>query len=293
MPRPFYVPALLRVFLLILWLGVSSPAQTKRLSDSQLDSYLKSMLTDYYSGKVVRAKVVIPATSQGLEIIDGRLNISPVPTLQIAAQPGDALLIRQLKFKSKIIEVQFEGDEPADEQRVPQAVRGYRGTKSSPSRSAPRITLRFSREITTRDLNIQSINRLLASAVETSSLAPKAAGPLAAPTASAETHPQRPEAPKLAEQSARAQNIPTATIIGELAGASAEVGELTIECSAGRARVYLDGAYSGWTPRTIRVRAGVHSLLIVGEGYAMWEQAFFIPGGKASLVRAELKRSAP
>ena len=103
MPRHFYLSARLSVLLLTLWLAVSSLAQTKRLSDSQLDSYLKSRLTDYYSGKVVHAKVVIPATSQGLEIIDGRLNISPVPVLQVAAQPGDALLIRQLKFKSKTI----------------------------------------------------------------------------------------------------------------------------------------------------------------------------------------------
>src|SRR3989442_6557990 len=102
MPWPSYRATPLGVLLLILLLAVSLTAQTNRLSDKQLDSYQKSLLVDYYTGKFVRAKVVIPATEHGLEIFDGRLEVSPKSTLQgTGAQPGDALLIGQLKFKSK------------------------------------------------------------------------------------------------------------------------------------------------------------------------------------------------
>src|SRR5438046_3072465 len=105
--------------LLLLILAISLAAQTKPLSGSQLEDYLKSLLAEYYTGKMVYAKVDIPGTERGLQIIDGRLEVTVAGKMQvIAARPGAVLVIRQLSFKSKNIEVQFEGNETADEKPV-------------------------------------------------------------------------------------------------------------------------------------------------------------------------------
>lgn len=283
---------LLGALFLLLILAVSLAAQTKPLSSSQLDDYLKSLLAEYYTGKMVYAKVAIPATERGLQIVDGRLEAASASAGQSAgAQPGTALVIRQLTFKSKNIEVRFEGNETADEKSATPPSDAQRLTKSSGLRPAPRLNLRFSRTITTSDLTIPNINRLLSAAVDISPLIPKAAEPPDS-NAAATPPPKRPDAAMLAERAAHAQGIPTATVIADLPGASPGVGELTIECSAAQARVYIDGAYSGWTPRTIKLLTGIHSILIMSEGYAMWEEKFYIPGGKASRVSAELKRAS-
>src|SRR5437868_14003155 len=105
------------LLLLLVWpislaMNQSGLAQTKPLSGSQLDDYLKSLLAEYYTGKMVYAKVDIPATERGLQIMDGRLEVTVAGKMQvIAARPGAVLVIRQLTFKSKNIEVQFEGNE--------------------------------------------------------------------------------------------------------------------------------------------------------------------------------------
>jgi hypothetical protein len=272
-------------------LTVTLAAHTAQLSERELHSYLKTLLSEYYAGKLVYAKVAIPDTERGLQIVDGKLEETANVSQAVAAQPGDALLIKQLKFKSKSIEVELDG-ERAGAEATPDPSGGQRAlTKSAKPRYAPRIHLRFARDLTTRDLNIQSINRLLALAVDVKMLIPKEAEPPAATQPA--LPPERPNAALLAEQAANAQGIPTASVTGELAEAEADIGELTIECSVGAARVYIDGAYSGATPRTIKLLAGVYSILLVREGYALWEQKFFIPGGKASRVRTELKRATP
>ncbi len=288
----------LGALLLLLILVASLAAQTKPLSSGQLDDYLKSLLAEYYTGKMVYAKVAIPATERGLQIVDGRLEVTVAGAPPgAAAQPGAALVIRQLTFKSKNIEVQFEGNEAAGEKSARLPGEAQRLTKSSGPRPTPRLNLRFSRAITTSDLTIPNINRLLSAAVDITALIPKAAES-PDPKAAATPSPKRPDAAMLAERAARAQGIPAATVIADLTGASPGVGELTIECSAAPARLYparlyIDGAYSGWTPRTIKLLTGIHSILIVSEGYAMWEQKFFIPAGKASRVSVELKRATP
>lgn len=284
-------PRSLGALVLLLILAVSLTAQTKPLSGSQLDDYLKSLLAEYYTGKMVYAKVAIPATERGLQIVDGRLEAASASVAQSAvAQPGTALVIRQLTFKSKNIEVRFEGSETAGDKSAAPPSEAQRLTKSSGPSSAPRLNLRFSRAITTSDLTIPNINRLLSAAVDIGPLIPKTAEP--DPNVAATPPPKRPDVAMLAERAAHAQGISTATVIADLTGASPEVGELTIECATAQARVYIDGNYSGWTPRTIKLLAGIHSILIVSDGYTMWEEKFFILGGKASRVSVELKRSS-
>src|SRR6185295_1761888 len=101
---------------------------------------------------------------------------------------------------------------------------------------APRLNLLFSRVITTSDLTIPNINRLLSAAVDVSALIPKMAEPSETNTASTPP-PKRPDAAMLAERAAHAQSIPTATVIADLTGASLEVAELTIECHTASARI--------------------------------------------------------
>lgn len=292
LPPPIIGFRFLGALLLLLILVVSLAAQTKPLSSSQLDDYLKSLLAEYYTGKMVFAKVAMPATERGLQIVDGRLEAAPASAAQAAlVQPGAALVIRQITFKSKNIEVRFEGNDTVGEKSALPPSDSQRLTKSPGPRPAPRLNLRFSRAITTSDLTVPNINRLLSAAVDIRALIPKVAEP-PDPNAAVTPAPKRPDAAMLAERAAHAQGIPTATVIADLTVASPEIGELTIECSTAQARVYLDGAYSGWTPRTVKLLTGIHSILIVSEGYTMWEQKFFIPGGKASRVYAELKRAS-
>jgi hypothetical protein len=281
----------IRALFFLLLLPIVLTAQSTQLSDSQLHDYLKSLLTEYYTGKMVYAKVAIPDTERGLSIIDGRLEAAPAPSQAASAKPGAALVIRQLKFNSKNIEVQFEGNDAANENLAIPIGEPQRLTRSSGPRHAPRINLRFSRAIATSDLTIPNINRLLSAAVDISALIPKTAEQLTATDGAAATQPKPADAAMLAERAANAQGIPTATMVADLEGARAEISELTIECATAPARIYIDGAYSGWAPRTIRLLSGIHSILIVSEGYAMWEQKFFVPGGKASRVQVELKRA--
>jgi hypothetical protein len=111
-----------------------------------------------------------------------------------------------------------------------------------------------------------------------------------APRAVAETpSAPRPDAAMLAERAANAQGIPTAQLAGSIVTAQPNVCELQVESSVAGARLYIDGAFSGATPRTVRLLMGVHTVLITAPGYESWEQRFFAPPGKAAVIRAQLK----
>ncbi len=281
--------ALLITFLFSLF----SFAQTERkrtVTDKTVDADLKSLLNDYYSGKPVRAKVVIPANEQGLEILDGRLNAQPLANLQAAVQPGELVLIRELRFKNKVIEVHFnndsrnENDEPMSLQRV-----GEFGSEAStrPSVAAtklaerkktfpdPRLMLRFSREIGTQDLNLQSINRLLSSAIDVTNLSPDNSMKIR----------EEPVAPAAIVLPA---GVTLAEPIGDLSAARPGISEVTIECNIPGARLYLDGSYSGAAPKAIQIISGIHSVLIVAPGYESFEKKYFLTSGKISIIKAEL-----
>ena len=277
--------------------------QTKRpsVSERQLDSDLKLLLNDYYTGKPVRAKVVIPANDRGIEVVDGQLKVYPLPEMTAAVQPGELVLIKELRFKNKEIEVRFNGEhlneavtEPpvnlpaltpvgphGADATVPKAALIAKAPKPAKPVPDPRIILRFSRDIETRDLNLQSINRWLAPAVDTTSLTP------AAIASKNETSPRPPSANERAQQVAAAQGIAIAPLTGDLVGTAANIGELVIECSVNGARLYVDGAYSGTAPRTMQLVMGVHTVLVVAPGQGQFEQRFFLPAGKIATLKAD------
>ncbi|HZS04542.1 MAG TPA: PEGA domain-containing protein [Blastocatellia bacterium] len=290
MPRPSHQAALSAAFWLTL-LAVTTPS---RVSGQTTDSYLKSLLNEYYAGKMVRAKVVIPAGQKGLEIVDGQITLSiPAPD-QAAAQPGDSLLITQLRFTSKRIEVEFAGNGEELSQQTASAGKSFAG--KSVKLPAPRLQLQFSREITTRDLNIQTINRLLAAAVDVSLLVPEKTGqpPTAISSESPDRHSNAAQiALRLAERRANAEGIPTAPTATEGTVTEPGVGEVAIVSTAQRSRLYIDGAFSGQTPRNLRILAGVHTILVILDGYAPWEKKFFIPAGKLSIVAAQMQPTSP
>lgn len=285
----------------------SDQSERKRqvISERQLDADLKLLLNDYYIGKPVRAKIVIPATERGIEVIDGQLKVYPLPQLTAAVQPGELVLIKELRFKNKEIEVRFNGEHLSESFEstspvpalspvgplgsdatvgVPKSALIAKAPKSVKALPDPRVILRFSRDIETRDLNLQSINRLLAPAVDVASLTPS---PSLAPPVEAVP---RPSANDRAQQAAVAQGIAVASVTGDLVGAAANVGELVIECAVPGARLYIDGAYSGTAPRTVQLMMGVHSVLVVAAGHRQFESRFFLSGGKISTIKAEFNQ---
>ncbi|HWQ35616.1 MAG TPA: hypothetical protein VNQ79_22405 [Blastocatellia bacterium] len=275
--------AVLSATALLVLLSLTVPAP---VTGQETDDYLKSLLTEYYTGKIVRAKVAIPGDRKGLEIVDGLIRNTAVSG-RTAAEPGDPLLIAQIRFRSRRIEVEFDG-KSGDTSSWP----GKGFTGRSARNSPPRILLQFTREITTRDLNIRTINNLLASAVDVSSLIPKNPRQPADPASGDESR-KRPDAAQatlmLAERRARAEGIPIAEVTVEGTVTEPGIGEVTIECPAAQARLYIDDAFSGHTPRTIRLRAGVHKILVLCERQASWEKQFFIPAGSSSVIRAEVR----
>ena len=274
-------------------------------SEKQIHSDLKLLLNDYYTGKPVRAKIVIPANERGIEVLDGQLKIYPLPELTAAVQPGELVLIKELRFKNKEIEVRFEAEhlQETATTALPLAIPGLApvgphgsdatigpspaalvaksAAKSSKPLPDPRVVLRFTREIETRDLNLQSINRLLAPAVE------MMLAPTLAPTTTTTT---RLTPSERAQQIAAEQGITVAPVTGDLVGASMDVGELVIECAVPGARLYIDGTFSGTAPRTVQLMMGVHTVLVVAPGQRQFEQRFFLPAGKVSTIKAEFNQ---
>jgi hypothetical protein len=152
----------------------------------------------------------------------------------------------------------------------------------------PRISLHFSYELNTKDMSIENINRWLAPAIDVSPLALPIAEQMPNTTQASITATPEPVAVKMAWTN-NGQSLPVATVTGDLPNLGPNIGELTVTGSTGQARIYIDNAYSGFAPRTVRLRAGVHSILVIANGYAAWEQRLMIPGGKASIVKVDLQ----
>src|SRR5262249_13434276 len=134
----------------------------------------------------------------------------------------------------------------------------------------PRINIRFSHELNVKDLTIENINRMLAPAVDVTKLIP--------PMAETPAQPAPEPAVATPDPFINPQNMPVPDTVTELPVLGPKIGELTVETSVKEARVYIDGAYSGLTPRTIRLRAGIHTILVVKDGFSSWEQRLLIPG---------------
>jgi len=278
MPNYTHRQYLFLAALLILLTALPASAQDKKLVDEDWYGDVKKALADHYTGKTVRLKLPIPATRRGLEMIDGAAQREAsriVPP--ISARIGDELTIRSFKVGDSNVEVLLGKDEPQAKKKL-----------SNPfaARKESRINLRFSHELSSKDLTIENLNRYLGQAVDVTPLASPAAPnnstPVSGPNQQTESQPG--ENPELAGTE------PALKIVADLPAVGSEVGELTVESSARGARIYIDGSYSGLAPRTLRLRAGFHSILVVNDTYKTWEQRLLIPGAKISVVRANLQK---
>jgi hypothetical protein len=261
----------------LLLLGVSALAwaQERTLPEDEFYTDAKQTLMSHYTGKTVRAKLPFPATRRGLEMLDGTVQTrAEKETPPAAANIGDELTIKGFKVNDNNIEVLLARTELPPKRRLPNPFSPFRH---------PRINLRFSRELNNKDLTIENINRLLDSALDVTPLLPPP--PDTSAQASADPAAKAPAVPTTINP----QSLPAAEFVRDQPELGPKVGELNIESTAAESRVYVDGSYSGLAPRTIRVRAGVHTILVVKAGFPDWEQRLYIPGAKLSRVRAELQ----
>ncbi|MBS1786761.1 MAG: PEGA domain-containing protein [Acidobacteria bacterium] len=255
--------------------------QERRLTYDDWYGDVKKILADHYVGKTVRLRMAIPATRRGLELFDGTPD-SPntASSMETLAQSGDELTIRSFKVRDTDIELMLG---KADEKRK---------NKFFSWPKKPRISLRFSRELTVKDLTIESINGWLAQTMDVTPLTTESTNSAQASVAPPSTMPKevsaKPTGPgSLMENSL---GLPSSTVTGDLAQNTDGLAELTVESSVRYARVYIDDAYSGYAPRAVKLRSGVHSILVMADGYQAWEQKLFIPGGKTSFVKAEVQK---
>lgn len=266
-----------RVLLLsaLLVLPLSAPvAQERKLVYENWYAETKKELAAHYTGKTVTLRLAIPSTRRGLEMTDGTL-----PTdnpAQAQAQPGEEVTIKSFKVGVSNIELLLN------------KTGGKRPNRFFGWMKRTRINLRFSRELTAKDMTVENINRWLSAAVDVApliALTAEKAGSNASPLLASVAAP-----PLKALPANDSQDVPTATVTGDLNPVTPNFGELTIEASTGGARVYIDNAYSGPAPKTVRLRAGIHSISVMADGFKAWEQRVFVPGGKASVVKVELQR---
>ncbi len=248
-------------------------AQERRLAYDDWYGDVKKTLADHYTGKTVKLRMAIPNTRRGLEMFDGNF-AADADSAQTLVQPGDEVIIKSFRVNDQNIELQLSklGAKPKR--------RFFSFAKQ------PRINIRFSRELNSTDMTIENINQWLSPMVDVTPL-----GGLAAEqtTTQASIAPD-PEPTAKTNGVENSQGLPTPNISGDLKSVEADVSELTVECSTGNARIYIDDAYSGFAPRTVRLKSGIHSILVMADGYSAWEQRLLLPGGKTSTVKAELKK---
>ena len=69
-------------------------------------------------------------------------------------------------------------------------------------------------------------------------------------------------------------------------------GLLTISAYA-PARIYIDGQYSGVTPRTVHLLAGDHQVRLVADGYVEWSSRVSVKKHQQMGMLASMTRSEP
>jgi hypothetical protein len=68
---------------------------------------------------------------------------------------------------------------------------------------------------------------------------------------------------------------------------SPNIGLLTIK-SYIRARVYIDGQFSGYTPRSVKLSTGEHRLTLLADGYEEWSRNLRLKGNQQIGIMAAL-----
>lgn len=240
--------------------------QRRTLPEEDWYGDIKQGLRAFYLGKGVR--VTLPVPKGGLEILDGVIQRpADARAPEYIAQPGDELKVKSLDFTDHEIEFTLGGDEPPPKRRFPNPFAFNR---------PPRVKIFFSRELNAQDLTIENINRYLALAVDVAALKPPAlaAAEKVAPAEEAEPEPTP---------------VPGLKITGTLTDSS--ICELTVESAPSAARIYIDGSFSGNSPRTFRLSPGEHVILIIHDGYNSWERKLSLPEGRAAALIAELSRN--
>jgi len=235
--------------------------QRRTLPEEDWYGDIKQGLRAFYLGKGVR--VTLPVPKGGLEILDGVVQRpSDARAPEYIAQPGDELKVKSLDFTDHEIEFTLGGDDPPPKRRFPNPFALNR---------PPRVKIFFTRELNAQDLTIENINKFLGLAVDVAALNPPAEK--VAPAGEDEPEP----AP-----------VPGLTITGTLSDSS--ICELTIESAPAAARIYIDGSFSGSSPRSFRLSPGEHIILIIHDGYNSWERKLSLPEGKTAALKAEMSR---
>jgi hypothetical protein len=131
-------------------------------------------------------------------------------------------------------------------------------------------------------------------------LPPSNAAPPArvAETARPHTAPPATAARALAGTPTATAPAPGATVGAglEVEGASVELSPrtamLTIK-SYVPARIYINGEFSGVTPRTVKLLAGEHTVTLVADGYQEWARKVKLSGQQQAGILASLKKPSP
>lgn len=134
---------------------------------------------------------------------------------------------------------------------------------------------------------------------------PKAAQ--AAPSTAAETmqafnmsQPSAPPKIEIVTPTPRVITTPRAPAITEPVTATLEVDSAPTELNAQTglltiksyvpARIYIDGAYSGVTPRSVKLIAGEHTVTLVADGFQEWTRKVKLNGKEQAGILASLKK---
>jgi hypothetical protein len=70
-----------------------------------------------------------------------------------------------------------------------------------------------------------------------------------------------------------------------------EVGNLIIQSHA-RAKVYIDGLFSGYTPCSVKLVAGAHRISLMVDGYEEWRRSIHLKGNQQMEMAASLTKIA-
>ena len=72
---------------------------------------------------------------------------------------------------------------------------------------------------------------------------------------------------------------------------SVNTGLVTLN-SYTRARIYIDGQFSGMTPRTIKLLSGEHTITLMADGYEEWTKKIRLNGRQQAGLMASMNRKA-
>jgi len=125
-----------------LWLiaGYGVPTEGRKTSRDARESFSR-----HFEDKWITVKMALPNASDGLNIVDGRVDEEGLEALikkhGLAAKAGDELRITKVKVKDRHIEFRFDKD--------------------------ARINILFDRPVTDADLDIDQINEWLSPVIDT------------------------------------------------------------------------------------------------------------------------------